>query len=178
MHFTLVLEFHPAIRAVTSSPGQTFILKFILELVQSVNRRQQAQQLKEDGLANGNRNSKRQYSTNREEQFNDDGDVNVNGYSNERKTPTPMGTGIEGALRMTGTTTGRGSQRVLSDNGNANRYGNSKSAYRRELRERVQEFKERLETTSKATGTGIQGALTDDSNWKKNPRTGMSRSNS
>jgi signal transduction histidine kinase len=92
--------------------------------------------------------------------------------------PTPMGTGIEGALRMMGTTTGRGIQRALSDNGNANRYGNSKSAYRRELRERVQEFKERLETTSKATGTGIQAALTDDSNWKKNPRTGMSRSNS
>jgi hypothetical protein len=53
-----------------------------------------------------------------------------------------MGTEIEGALGMTGMTTGGGIQRALSDNGNANRYGNSKSAYRRELRERVQEFKE------------------------------------
>jgi hypothetical protein len=89
-----------------------------------------------------------------------------------------MGTGIEGALRMTETTTGRGIQRALSDNGNANRYGNLKSAYRRQLRERVREFKERLETTSKATGTGIQAALIDDGNGKKNPRTGISRLNS
>jgi hypothetical protein len=89
----------------------------------------------------------------------------------------PTGTGIEGALRMTGTTTGRGIQRALSDIGNGNRYGNSKSAYRRQLRERVQEFKERLETTPKATGTGIQAALPDDGNGKKNPRTGISRLN-
>jgi hypothetical protein len=95
------------------------------------NRRQQVQQLKEDGLANGNRNSKRQYSANGEEQFNDDGNVNVNGYSNERKTAMPMGTGIEGALRMTGTTPGRGIQRALTRKGNGNGKGNSKSAYRR-----------------------------------------------
>jgi hypothetical protein len=86
--------------------------------------------------------------------------------------------GIEGALTMTGTTTGRGIQRALSDIGNANWYGNSKSAYRRHLHKRVQEFKERLETTSNATGRGIQTALTDDGNGNKNPRTGISRLNS
>jgi hypothetical protein len=46
---------------------ENFIGKFILEVVQRENRHQQEQQLKKDGLANGNRNSKRQYGANGEE---------------------------------------------------------------------------------------------------------------
>jgi hypothetical protein len=67
-------------------------------------------------------------------------------------------------LETMATATGRGIQRVLIDNGNANRYRNSNNAYRRQVRQRVWEFKERSPTMPTPRGRGIQPVLTHNAN--------------
>jgi hypothetical protein len=68
----------------------------------------------------------------------------------------------------TATPRGRGIQTALTDNANANRYGNSNNAYRRQLRQRIWESKERSPMTPMPRGRRIQRTLTDDANGKMN----------